>query len=61
MNDEKTSFYDALSKETLDLEIYNDVYNIYYTSFENILSSKDYVLVKSSGYINKDYLEKNRK
>lgn len=59
LNDEKTLFYDILSKETLDLEIYNDVYNIYYTSFENILSTEDYVVAKSVGYIDKDYLENN--
>lgn len=59
LNDEKTSFYDVLSKETLDLEIYDDVYNIYYTFFENVLSSEDYVVVKSAGYIDKDYLKNN--
>jgi len=57
LNDGKNSFYDVLSKDTLDLEIYNDVYDIYYTSFENLLSSEDYVLVKSVGYIDKKYLE----
>lgn len=56
LNDEKTSFYDVLSKETLDLKIYNDVYNVYYTSFENILSAEDYVIVKDTGYIDESYL-----
>lgn len=57
INFDNMEFYDVLTDKTIDLKVLNKNNDIYYTNLKDVLTTEDYYVLASNGYIGKEQLK----